>query len=1030
MRPRPCLVPLLCLIASLGAYAQEGGPKIALVIGNGSYGATPLRNPPNDAKDVASALGRLGFSVTSLVDGDQKQMKRAIDDFGDRCKGASVALFYYSGHGVQVGGENWLIPVRSEIQGARDVEYEGVQLGRVLAAMEGAGPGTSILILDACRNNPFPGAERSAARGLAVVGRKPPESVIVYSTEAGETAADGDGRNGTFTQALLKNLERAELSLNGVLMAVNADVRRLTENRQRPARYDNLTKDVFLNPQPASAASPDKARAQALVQGGQAPSAQQPTASVSVSASKKPTLVVERAYGSVKIETKAVGVLSFAGSELGEIRPGDGAIMNDIEVGPANLEMRYADGTAERLTVAVTKNAIVLASFVQGAARGGDPNVTRSGLVAEWLLDGNARDSGGAGYHGIVTGAKPAEDRFGRPGRAYKFEGKDYIKVASAPGLNFGKGAFTVAFWLKTSGDCGNGSDDYFISKYKDDSTPGWSIKERDAGLALLTNDSKWDQVFQDQKINDGSWRFIVVTRRADGQKIVYTDMAKTLDYKADPHDVSNDYELLFGRDGKDDWNAVCSLDDIRFYNRQLGEAELLSLYREGGWTGAGSLQPQDRLPRSGLVGEWLLDGNASDTGGSGYHGLVTGAKPAEDRFGRAGRAYKFGGQDYIKVASKPALNFGTGPFTVAFWLKTTGDCGNASDDYFVSKYRDDQTHGWSVKEREAGIALLTNGGEWDQQFAERKVNDGTWHFVALVRRADGQKLQYLDMGKALDYKAAPHDVSNDQDLLFARSALSDWNATCSLDDVRIYNRALGEAELELLYRDGGWTGGGRARIDRAAVPRTGLVAEWLFNGDAKDSGGKGYNGSVKGALPAANRFGKAGQALAFEDKDLVKVSSRPALNFGTGAWSLAFWLKTEGDCGSASDDYFVAKYNKDDGNGWSVKERDGSLGLLTTAGSWDQSFQDEKVNDGLWRLVVVTRRADGQKIVYNDLVKTLDYKADAHNVSNDVDLVFGRNEPYDGYARCLMDDVRLYNRVLSEDEVAALYYEGGWAGN
>jgi hypothetical protein len=1026
MRPRYLFPILVSFFVATVAFAQPAvppaGPKVALIIGNGTYAATPLKNPVNDARDISAALTRLGFTVSSVLDGDQKQMKRAIDDFGDKCRGASIALFYYSGHGVQVNGENWLVPVRSEIGEARDIEYEGVQLGRVLGAMETAGAATSVLILDACRNNPFPGAERSASRGLAVVGRKPPESVIIYSTEAGETAADGDGRNGTFTEALLRNLERRELSLNGILMAVNADVRKATDNKQRPARYDNLTRDVYLFPQPVVAVAKPPVAPQA-----------QGSAQVSVSAAKKPTLVVERAYGSVKIETRAVGILTFAGEELGELRPGGDAVMNDIEVGPTVLEMKYGDGSVERVDITVLKNAVTLASFVQGGvSRAGDPNLPRGGLIAEWLFDGNARDTGGNGYHGIVTGAKPVEDRFGRPGKAYKFEGKEWIKVPSASGLNFGKSAFTVAFWVKTSGDCGNESDDYFVSKYRDDQTPGWSIKERDAGLALLTNDASWDQTFATKKINDGSWKFIVVTRRADGQKILYSDLVKIVDYNSPLHDVSNDYELLFGRDGKDDWNTVCLLDDIRMYNRALNDAELLALYRDNGWTGQGSLQPLDNTPRSGLVAEWLFDGNARDTGGAGYHGIVTGAKPTEDRFGRAGKAYKFEGADFIKVASASGLNFGKGAFTVAFWLKTTGNCGNESDDYFISKYRNDQTPGWSIKERDAGLALLTNANAWDQTFADRKINDGTWKFVVITRRADGQKLEYVDLAKTLDYKADPHDVSNDQELLFGRNAMNDWNAICSLDDIRFYNRALNEAEIEILYRENGWSGAGlgAGAVAGAGVPRTGLVGEWLLNGDAKDTGGNGYNGVVVGAKAGPNRFNKSGQAMKFEGKEMVKVANRSALNFGTGSYTVAFWIKAEGDCGSGSDDYFIAKYNTDSGNGWSIKERDGALALLTTAGSWDQTFQDKKINDAKWKLVVVMRRADGQKTVYTDLVKTLDYKADAHNVTNDKDLVFGRNEPYDSYAKCLLDDVRIYSRVLSEDEVKALYHEGGWTGN
>jgi hypothetical protein len=161
----------------------------------------------------------------------------------------------------------------------------------------------------------------------------------------------------------------------------------------------------------------------------------------------------------------------------------------------------------------------------------------------------------------------------------------------------------------------------------------------------------------------------------------------------------------------------------------------------------------------------------------------------------------------------------------------------------------------------------------------------------------------------------------------------------------------------------------------------------------------------------------------------MIRVSDDSALDFGTGAYSIAFWLRTEGDCGSDTDNYFISKYTTDTGQGWSIKEREGGLALLTTANDWEQTFQEQKINDGAWKFIVATRRADGRKIVYTDLAKTLDYSATAHDVSNDADLLFGRNEPYDNYAKCSIDDVRIYDRALTEAEMGILYREGGWNG-
>jgi hypothetical protein len=249
------LLIILALGVSSGALAQ--GKRVALIIGNAAYASGPLANPVNDATDMAAALKSVGFEVLIGTNANRRAMYELIDQFGNDIYGADIALFFYSGHGVQVGGDNYLIPVAAEIKVASDIELEGVGLQRVIGRMIDGGAGTNAIILDACRNNPFPKASRGMERGLAVVGQKPPESIIVYATEAGETADDGTGRNGAFTAALLRNITRDE-EITSILRDVNAEVRKETNQKQRPAKYDNLTHVVYLTgkgPAPAPGAS-------------------------------------------------------------------------------------------------------------------------------------------------------------------------------------------------------------------------------------------------------------------------------------------------------------------------------------------------------------------------------------------------------------------------------------------------------------------------------------------------------------------------------------------------------------------------------------------------------------------------------------------------------------------------------------------------------------------------------------------------------------------------------------------------------
>jgi hypothetical protein len=235
------------LQAAPAPTAPQSETRFALVIGNGSYANVPLKNPGNDARDVAKALGNLGFTVTLVVDGDMAAMVRAVRDFGNAIRRPdAVALFYYSGHGVQYRGANYLIPSKADIVDPDELSFGALNVEQVYAKMESAGDKTNIIVLDACRNNPFPGAERSFERGLAVVSNvQPPQSLIVYATAPGKTAQDGDGRNGTFTAALLKHLADPSLDAEIMMRRVREDVIAATGGNQVPWHNSSITGSGF-----------------------------------------------------------------------------------------------------------------------------------------------------------------------------------------------------------------------------------------------------------------------------------------------------------------------------------------------------------------------------------------------------------------------------------------------------------------------------------------------------------------------------------------------------------------------------------------------------------------------------------------------------------------------------------------------------------------------------------------------------------------------------------------------------------------
>jgi hypothetical protein len=216
----------------------------ALVIGNGSYAASPLKNPVNDAADLAAALKMSGFKVTLLKDADQRQMEEAIIRFGKRLRKGGTGLFYYAGHGIQYRGRNYLIPLKARIESESDVKYEAVDAGRVLGKMEDAGNAINIVILDACRNNPFARSFRSATQGLARMDA-PTGSLVAYATAPGSVAADGRGRNGVYTKYLLQYMQQPDLTVNQVLMKVRKAVLRETGKKQTPWESSSLTGDFY-----------------------------------------------------------------------------------------------------------------------------------------------------------------------------------------------------------------------------------------------------------------------------------------------------------------------------------------------------------------------------------------------------------------------------------------------------------------------------------------------------------------------------------------------------------------------------------------------------------------------------------------------------------------------------------------------------------------------------------------------------------------------------------------------------------------
>ena len=253
MIQRAFIVSISLIVMAIGlASAVSAGERVALVIGNSEYKqVSVLPNPRNDAADIAASLKRLEFNVQVSLDLTYGEMRRALRDFGNQAIGADVALVYFAGHGIEVSRQNYLVPVDAQLKTDLDVDYEAIPLDMVMGAVQQA-KGLRIVLLDACRNNPFvnkiksTSGKRSIGRGLA--GVEPTVGTLLsYAAKEGTTADDGNGRNSPYTKALLDHLEEPGLEVNFLFRKVRDKVIKETGGRQEPFTYGSLPgKRIFL----------------------------------------------------------------------------------------------------------------------------------------------------------------------------------------------------------------------------------------------------------------------------------------------------------------------------------------------------------------------------------------------------------------------------------------------------------------------------------------------------------------------------------------------------------------------------------------------------------------------------------------------------------------------------------------------------------------------------------------------------------------------------------------------------------------
>jgi flagellar biosynthesis GTPase FlhF len=254
MRPLGCVVVIVIFSILVAPASAKADKRVALVIGNSAYQHTPkLINPKNDAVDIAAAFKKHGFEVIEGLDLDKVAFDRKVRDFAVALKSADVGIFFYAGHGLQVAGQNYLVPIDAKAEGAEALDFEMVRVDVVHRIMERQ-TSTNILFLDACRDNPLARnlarsmGTRSAdvGRGLAVL-ESGVGTLISFSTQPGNVALDGTGRNSPFAGSLIKNIATGNEDLSAILISVRNDVMKDTKRKQVPWEHSALTGQFYFS---------------------------------------------------------------------------------------------------------------------------------------------------------------------------------------------------------------------------------------------------------------------------------------------------------------------------------------------------------------------------------------------------------------------------------------------------------------------------------------------------------------------------------------------------------------------------------------------------------------------------------------------------------------------------------------------------------------------------------------------------------------------------------------------------------------
>ncbi len=530
------------LLATFPCLAEPA--RLALVMGNSAYaGDIALKNPVNDASDFSESLRNVGWQVTLVTDADRRTFNRSIQNFRDalsHSEGAS-ALFYFAGHGVQIDGTNYLIPVKSDFETADDIKTDAISVQTIATSFEEAKVGVSLMILDACRDNPF--AKKmtrsvGSTRGLSVVqsGGGAKGSAIMFSTSPGDVALDGTGRNGVFTTALLKYVG-SDLKLEDIFKKVTAEVRAVSGDSQKPWINASLSSDFYFLPDvvrsaraaeaarqaeavrqaelaKASAAATEaakesetaqtkQARAEVEVAKKAATDAQAIAAKLLADAEAKAAAEASKPKGKARFESYQEGSIWVGKDLIGQVGPDSPLVTDSLPTGTQAFRFESPKAPSENKTLVVTDRAygtlifglkplengkaVALSSSMHVAT--GSLNVS-SPEAGQFFLDGEPVGSVPPGGADISLSSVPAGDRNVEIRYA---DGRNATKIIR---IEEGKTATALFQRAYKIGDRGPAGGIVFFDKGS--VSDGWrylEATENDVGDGVTWNNGWWTDI-------------------------------------------------------------------------------------------------------------------------------------------------------------------------------------------------------------------------------------------------------------------------------------------------------------------------------------------------------------------------------------------------------------------------------------------------------------------------------------------------------------------------------------------------------